>query len=235
MVDSYNTVKIQIEERLGKTIDNLSIQELIIESFSLGLERSQDNSSAFKLNLNQAERQRIENSLKVDPRVHFPIMAEYPIFLTRDSSQRIAMKRLDRVFKKDEAGYYFELILNQYIPDDVIDESNQWSEQKSIDVSAEPKTARKPGYIYIYESGGYYKIGLTTRSPEKRAKEISRNTPFKLNLVHCFDSDDAMQAEKILHSEYGEKRLDGEWFDLEESDLEALREIKCFRVNEFVK
>ncbi len=87
-------------------------------------------------------------------------------------------------------------------------------------------------YLYLMESeksGQWvYKIGLSI-DPEKRAKELERGmrpdecTVTVLHAIPC-DSHPYI-VETILHETFKSKRLIGEWFDLNEDDLNWIMSI----------
>lgn len=89
-------------------------------------------------------------------------------------------------------------------------------------------------FLYLIECGAFVKIGFTTKTPEKRLKEL-QNTPvlmpYGLKLLAYLQTDPgvARGLEKVLHAEYDWKRDNGEWFELEDSDIWAiLKSIKRF-------
>jgi len=69
------------------------------------------------------------------------------------------------------------------------------------------------GYIYVMRSasdkGEIYKIGLTQRSTEIRASEVSRGTgvPTSYLIVQDWEVADCVLAEKIIHNELEEYRI----------------------------
>lgn len=79
----------------------------------------------------------------------------------------------------------------------------------------------QPGYVYVVEGGGYYKIG--------KAKDIRNRTtwfelklPFEVKLVYLIESEYYSETEKELHLAFANKRINGEWFDLTEEDLDYI-------------
>lgn len=91
-----------------------------------------------------------------------------------------------------------------------------------------PADFRMVGWVYIMSNEympGIYKIGMTTTSPEVRAKELSSATgvpsPFKVEAAyHC---QDPSYAEKEIHDALSEYRINNsrEFF---KADLEELKE-----------
>lgn len=91
-----------------------------------------------------------------------------------------------------------------------------------------PADFRMAGWVYIMSNEympGIYKIGMTTTSPETRAKELSSATgvpsPFKVEAAyHC---QDPSYAEKELHDALSEYRINNsrEFF---KADIDELKE-----------
>lgn len=83
--------------------------------------------------------------------------------------------------------------------------------------------SEKPEYLYVLESGGYFKIGFTTQI-DRRLKAISDTIiPFDTNLLFAIKLPDAEKMERLLHKAFASKRLQGEWFQLSEADLTDLK------------
>jgi hypothetical protein len=65
-----------------------------------------------------------------------------------------------------------------------------------------------------------YKIGYTNRDIYKRLDEIQTGNPKKIEVVHLFETDHHVKVEGWMHRKYGSKRMEGEWFELNEEDVE---------------
>jgi len=87
------------------------------------------------------------------------------------------------------------------------------------------KTATKKGWVYVLQGGGLCKIGMTARLPSRRIAEYSPKLPFKTSIVASFRVGDPRGAEASIHWMMSSKRIRGEWFNLNDSDIEG---IKCF-------
>ncbi len=68
----------------------------------------------------------------------------------------------------------------------------------------------------------YYKIGKSD-SPLKREKTLQSEKP-TIQLIYYFESYD--NDEKILHQKFKDKRIRGEWFNLDENDIEYIKNYK---------
>lgn len=86
------------------------------------------------------------------------------------------------------------------------------------------KKSNSWGYVYLMEGGGYYKIGLSTRPPQ-RSFNITPKMPFEVKLVHVIESDNARKLETELHQQFGDRHLRGEWFNLAQDDIERFRNL----------
>lgn len=94
---------------------------------------------------------------------------------------------------------------------------------------AEPTKETTTDFCFIYlmhdTSNGYYKIGISN-SPEYRERTLQSEKPtiemiaskkFPIRKI-------AKSIEKALHNTYSEKRLRGEWFELNYNDVEHIKE-----------
>ena len=86
----------------------------------------------------------------------------------------------------------------------------------------------KLGNVYIIRCIDLCKIGSTYRRVEDRIKEVM-SVPFEyVEVIHTFRSNEYKDAEKFLHRKFKSKRVSGEWFSLNENDLEEIRSIVGF-------
>lgn len=88
-----------------------------------------------------------------------------------------------------------------------------------------PKTTEAPtsGCTYIIRAVGehLYKIGRTGGDPHHRLQRLRTMSPIPLELVMVLDH---LSWEDVLHHHYREKRRHGEWFELDEHDLEHIKQ-----------
>jgi hypothetical protein len=102
-------------------------------------------------------------------------------------------------------------------------------EQKAIERDA-AKAARQAqprllaGYVYVLRQvgGTHYKIGRTV-NPNDRLRTFSVKLPFAVEYEILIPTPNCYSLEVELHELYASKRVDGEWFSLDDSDLEYLR------------
>lgn len=72
-------------------------------------------------------------------------------------------------------------------------------------------------YIMIDHNTGYYKIGKS-KKPRFREKTLQSEKP-TIEMLFVINKN----IEKELHRRYSDKRVRGEWFRLEDKDVEYLR------------
>lgn len=81
-----------------------------------------------------------------------------------------------------------------------------------------------PGYIYVFRWGNFYKIGRS-KHPQARVRSINKSLPFQGQLIHLIKTNDMAQAEIKIHKKFSEKRQEGEWFLLSDTDVKHLQEL----------
>ena len=77
-----------------------------------------------------------------------------------------------------------------------------------------------------FESRRLYKIGYTRRPIEKRIKEIKTGNGHEIYLVSSFKSKWGTKIESQMHRTFKSKKINGEWFDLTDEEVESFIE-KC--------
>jgi hypothetical protein len=86
------------------------------------------------------------------------------------------------------------------------------------------RTSSNPtvGYVYLIWSQYGYKIGKAV-NVQTRTKLFSVKLPFPIRVEHYAKFNDYSQAERSLHVYFDAKRLEGEWFDLNEEDIALIK------------
>lgn len=83
----------------------------------------------------------------------------------------------------------------------------------------------RAGYVYLVKSStGYYKIGRTI-DPDDRMRTFSVKLPFEVAYEHLIKTSDMFMLESQLHNKFHKKRINGEWFILDESDVEYIKSL----------
>ena len=77
---------------------------------------------------------------------------------------------------------------------------------------------RGSGYVYLMKHGDYHKIGKS-KNPWRRRDDLQQNFPEEVELVTTIRTQDMTIEEQVLHDIFKDKRVRGEWFDLEEQDI----------------
>jgi hypothetical protein len=77
---------------------------------------------------------------------------------------------------------------------------------KDSDKAAKVKQAL---YIIQAECGGPIKVGIA-QSPEARVVELQTGNPYPLRVIAQFD--ESANLEKVIHRQFADFRLSGEWF-----------------------
>lgn len=88
----------------------------------------------------------------------------------------------------------------------------------------ETNVTTNPGYVYLVKAvypERIYKIGKSSE-PKKRLKKMGVKLPFPIEVMHLIRTDDMSKCERALHIEYDDKRLEGEWFELDERDVKDI-------------
>ncbi len=86
-------------------------------------------------------------------------------------------------------------------------------------------TGKVPGAVYLFKHGKYYKIGKSNDTV-RRGHELRIQLPENLDLIHEIKTDNPSGVETYWHKRFETKRMNGEWFDLNPSDLKAFKRWK---------
>lgn len=78
-----------------------------------------------------------------------------------------------------------------------------------------------------------YKIGFTKRDVEKRIYEFKTGNCLEFDIEYVMNSKWGTKIEKRLHSQFKDKKISGEWFNLNEEDIITLINISETLHNNF--
>jgi hypothetical protein len=111
-----------------------------------------------------------------------------------------------------------EELYSKYFP-----EFSKLSNKEEKNKSKEKRLAIK-GTIYILKCNrtSLYKIGLTSRSVFDRLKVLKTANPDIVMYNYYENIEDIYLEEKLMHKKINKKRIDGEWFNLNNKDLKYL-------------
>lgn len=91
-----------------------------------------------------------------------------------------------------------------------------------IEVIGQPTSGALAGVVYVLKSAYGYKVGRTRSVPD-RMRTFGVQLPFVYTIPLCVWFDDCHAAERRYHDAFASKRINGEWFDLEQADIERIR------------
>lgn len=81
-------------------------------------------------------------------------------------------------------------------------------------------------YVYLIQKGdsNHYKIGITHKV-NQRVKSLQTASSESLKIIHIFSTNFNRKLESYLHRYFKSKQLSGEWFSLEELEVNTFLEI----------
>lgn len=128
---------------------------------------------------------------------------------------------------------WLENQFNHLSDDEYYDLLMEKEKQREANVDAESwrdKRTPAPGYVYLLEAeNNIYKIGRS-RDLKTRVLTIQMHSPVKVILLHRFQSKNSIIAEETLHKKYAAKRKHGEWFDLNDREVNEIKAILDYQL-----
>jgi len=91
-----------------------------------------------------------------------------------------------------------------------------------VEIIGQPTDSPRGGYVYVLKSAYGFKVGRTKNIPS-RMRAFGVKLPFMYTIPFCVWFDDHIEAESSYHRRFSEKRINGEWFDLEDNDISLIR------------
>lgn len=81
------------------------------------------------------------------------------------------------------------------------------------------------GYVYIVRSLDRYKIGLSSnlRTLKRRLDEMNTLNAYGIEQIMLIQTRRPESVEKKLHTQFNDRRVNGEWFELTEDDLNSIQ------------
>ena len=92
-----------------------------------------------------------------------------------------------------------------------------------VEVIGQVATGERAGVVYLLKSAYGYKVGRTRNVPA-RMRAFGIQLPFLYTIPFCAWFDDCHAAEKRYHHLFATKRINGEWFNLDEHDILVIRQ-----------
>jgi hypothetical protein len=106
-------------------------------------------------------------------------------------------------------------------------EALEYLNRSAVQHSGQGKTPKSKytGWVYVVGIVGdnLYKIGMTTRTPDKRLAEFVPKMPYEAEVIATCKTNDVLGLECELHQMYDHLRDNGEWFRLNETELSDLK------------
>jgi hypothetical protein len=157
---------------------------------------------------------------------HLPVKAELQL-----------KRRSDRTFPSHNVFWRFgtklELVehLAQYCRsqtayDDVVRLCEEYLSQTTQESANEYESQEEQfGFVYLIKSGRYYKIGKA-KDADYRVGAIRLQLPENTKRIHTIRTDDPSGFEAYWHKRFEAKRKNGEWFELDATDVAAFKRRK---------
>lgn len=82
------------------------------------------------------------------------------------------------------------------------------------------------GFVYVFKQSGttFYKIGMSEKeSINDRFLQFKTFSPTGCEIVSVIETDHARYLEKKLHTQFAEKRMSGEFFNLNDADIQTIK------------
>ena len=81
-------------------------------------------------------------------------------------------------------------------------------------------------FVYVVkDEEGIHKIGMAAVSLEYRLRMLAARTHKKLELICFAEVYGASRLESLLHRTFAHKRIEGEWFNLDQADITRIKKI----------
>lgn len=90
------------------------------------------------------------------------------------------------------------------------------------------------GYVYVIgdaDKCGYYKIGATRSTIEKRMKSLQTGNSGNLYLVTFHKTKHPFMVENMMHKQMVNQQVLNEWYELSEDDLRGFQK-RCEKIEE---
>jgi hypothetical protein len=101
--------------------------------------------------------------------------------------------------------------------------------KKHMPEAVSPRKVKNParqikGFVYLLRSGDYYKIGYA-KNTHSRVALLEPKLPLESEIICEIRTGDVRDLERSLHEDFKEKRVRGEWFMLNDEDVEFIKRL----------
>jgi hypothetical protein len=75
--------------------------------------------------------------------------------------------------------------------------------------------------VYLAKAGPFYKVGVSS-NPGVRVNSLQIGCPYKIELQYTIECESPYKLEKAIHDRYSNRDGFGEWFQLDDHDLDDI-------------
>jgi len=92
------------------------------------------------------------------------------------------------------------------------------------------------GFVYLINQNktNYYKIGYSIKNLKNRVCHMNMYSPYGCTLISVIETIHPKKIEKKMHEHFKDKRLNGEFFELNESDIEFFKTYEKEELKNFI-
>lgn len=84
---------------------------------------------------------------------------------------------------------------------------------------------KEPKHLYLVRAeNGFHKIGIT-QDLSTRVGALQTSGPHRVDLIHSILHEEADNLERHLHKKFADRRVNGEWFHLEDEDVQYIKSL----------
>ncbi len=149
-------------------------------------------------------------------KLHKTVMRDIRVIIENIGAKEICTEVAPSTYKDKANREKPNFVLTKEFTDKLLSKYN---------LNSKPK---KSNLLYLLKADKYYKIGVT-RNLVSRIKSIQTGCMFEVEVEETWLIDDPTKTERQLHKIFKNKRMTGEWFELNEEDVLFIkdRSSKC--------
>lgn len=126
---------------------------------------------------------------------------------------------------RQQQGYFYLVDIDDMLPKFGPYEAE--AAQSILNLAADQffgQSFNQVGYVYLVRgTNELYKIGRT-KQLQRRMKRFEVKLPFEVEVIALIRTETPNIEEKKWHERFAEKRLDGEWFSLDDADVQWMKQ-----------